>query len=688
MFGKLSIRSKLLLLLLVSGVGGAVLLGMLSLTRSSEALRASIYDQLTAIRETRKAEVQRYVTGVQSSFALFAAQDGMGEAANQFRLAFKASGEALTEAEREVLNNYYEEKVIKPLGDLLATQQSIRDYMPAGNPAKRLQYQYIAASKYGDDRKQQALRPSVGDTSRDVYARVHERIHPKMMAALDDLRLNDLYLIDHVTGNVLYSVTKKPDFVTNLVNGPYRTSALARLFDTVIKNINLPAPALSDFEKYSPVNLKPVAFIAMPVFHNGRLAGIIAGRTSSDILNTTLTGDGKWAEQGLGKSGEVYLVGSDFKLRTDSRFYLEDRFTYLQSLVDAGAPEIDRRNIVRSESTVLNQTVDTSATRKALEGQSGTEIIKDYRGVEVLSAYAPLNLGNLRWAIMAEKDVAEALGPIDQLRRTILLATGTIAVLLTLFSLLAAAAFLRPINRLRDGVAKLSSGDDKTRINVTGKDEFASLGHAFNSMVEGIAERNEKIRQSTQEYENLLRSVLPEAVADRVSLGNMIVADTFENVTAIYANIDGFASVMREVDAGEMIRLMNELIDGFDEAAERHGVEKIKTVGDVYLAACGLPLPRLDHSQRAFKFAEEMLIITERFNKANGLSMKLRIGLDSGEVDAGIVGRRRFVYEILGQCVVNARQLALGKTGGNIRMSQTVQQSIEAGDGPVSEAAQ
>jgi len=105
--------------------------------------------------------------------------------------------------------------------------------------------------------------------------------------------------------------------------------------------------------------------------------------------------------------------------------------------------------------------------------------------------------------------------------------------------------------------------------------------------------------------------------------------------------------------------LLNELVDAFDEAAERHGIEKIKTIGDAYLAACGLSTPRLDHRQRALSFAEEMLAILARYNEAKGCELKVQVGLACGEVDAGIVGRKRFVYELLGECVSEARHLAL-----------------------------
>lgn len=683
MLGHLSIRSKLLILLLLSGIGGAVILGTISLLRASDALRSSINDQLITIRETRKAEVERYFSNQQSSFAVFASQSQLIDTLNQFENGFRASGQVLEQSEFEALYKHYQTRFLPQLTEINKQSLNIDDYLPQSRPARRLQYNYIVDKKRIKDKLTdgQSGRKTAQTDNNDVYGRVHDRMHPLLSRAVSQLDLYDLFLIDHKTGDVLYSFSKEVDFATNLETGPYRNSGLARAFRLARDNPGTTWPIITDFSNYEPSKLQPASFIAMPVLRDNELRGIAVGQLSITSLNDTLTSDRKWKQQGLGDSGEVYLVGPDYKLRTDNRFYLEDSFGYIEALVAANAPEAQRHFVVRTETTILNQTVNTQTARKAISGETGLEIVRDFREAEVLSAYAPIEVAGLQWAILAEKNLAEAQAPMTDLRRNILLLTGGIAIALTLVSLLAAASFLRPINRLKEGVERVSQGDDTHRLSVVGTDEFAVLSSAFNDMIDGIRQRNEVIAAKTSEYKNLLRSILPEAVAARVSEGDTFVADTFENVTAIYANIDGFTSVMKVVDAGEMIRLMNELIDGFDEAAERHGVEKIKTVGDVYLAACGLPTPRLDHTQRAYDFALEMLTITDRFNKANNANFSLRVGMDCGEVDVGIVGRRRFVYEILGECVVQARTLALGKASTPIRLSNIAKRNLQDTDG-------
>ena len=177
-------------------------------------------------------------------------------------------------------------------------------------------------------------------------------------------------------------------------------------------------------------------------------------------------------------------------------------------------------------------------------------------------------------------------------------------------------------------------------------------------MIAEIKGHNKVIETKNLENERLLRTVLPDVIADRVRGGEVAIGETFENVTVVYATIGRFAEIMADVSAGEMISLLNELIDAFDEASERHGVERISTIGDVYIAACGLPIPRLDHTRRSLELAQEMVTIVSRFNRTHGLHLTISIGLATGEVDAGIVGKRKFVYEILGESVTLSRLLA------------------------------
>ena len=667
-----SIRSKLMILLIISGIGGALTISVLSYISADTALRNSTWDQLIATRETKKGCLTRSVDQQFRLFRIFAGEEQLPAAFEAFRAGFKDKDVDLKPEQEHKLVDYYKRDFLPHLPKSEANN-SLNDYLPTTKAGANLQLNYIVENPQPVGKKD--LLEARGDTlfstaAVDAYDEAHRKYHAMFMRMMTEMNMYDLFLVDQRTGDILYTVQKEADFGTNLEHGPYRNSVLAKAFRKARDgNVGERGVVMADFERYEASFGAPSAFLAAPVLLDGDIKGVVVGQISIDALNDAMTASGHWASEGLGASGEVYLVGPDMTARTDSRFMIENREGYLKSLAEMGVAPAIIESISSSGHSILNQKIITAATTQALAGVSGTDILPDYRNIEVLSAYSPIDVGGMRWAIIAEKDVSEALGPLFDLRRNILIATGVVSILLTLFALLSARVFLGPIARLQAGVERLKAGELKFEIDASGSDEFAALGGAFNGMVSEIARRNQTIELKTVEYENLLRNVLPDAVADRFSGGELMVADTFENVSIAYAAIGGLHHVMKGVSAGEMIRLLNELIDRFDDAAERNGVEKIKTVGDAYLAACGLSTPRLDHRQRIKAFADELELIIKRFNEAKGYQLTVQIGLANGDVDAGIVGKKRFVYELLGECVVDARRLALGVNAPGIHMS-------------------
>jgi len=657
----MSIRSKLLLLMLIVGLLSASAVGLLSYNNAKTSLTDTIYDQLTALRETKKRQTENYFKDQLIAFEVFSNQEQVSGALGAFSAAFGEEQDTAPQNSVEGLKAFYKTDYLKKLAENSDGEPILETYFPKTTSALALQIQFISENPAETGSKENLVRPTrVGNETLDNsrYANAHEKYHPLFVRMLNKLNYYDIFLIDHNTGDIVYSVYKEADYATNLDSGPYRYTGLAEAFNKARKNPQLGNIILVDFAHYEPSYNKPAAFMATPVFDGTELKGIVAAQLNIDEINAFMTSSGNWEQEGMGESGEVYLVGEDASLRTSSRFLIEDKEGYLQALRDAAVPSKAVMLIENTGISILNQPVNSVASEKALRGTSGTEIVEDYRNVDVLSAYAPIEIGGMRWAILAEKDVAEAMAPLHDMRNHLLVTLGAIAIVVTLFSLLAAGVFAKPVADLESSINRFTGGDTDFRLDVKGTDEFASLSRSFNGMIDEIRGHNEVIETKNMENERLLRTVLPDVIADRVRGGDVAIAETFENVTVVYATIGRFTEIMADVSASEMIGLINELIDAFDEAAERHGVERINTVGDVYLAACGLPVPRLDHAKRAVALAVELVSIVTRFNRTHGFRLTLGVGLSSGEVDAGIVGKRRFVYEILGEGVTIARQLA------------------------------
>jgi class 3 adenylate cyclase len=312
-----------------------------------------------------------------------------------------------------------------------------------------------------------------------------------------------------------------------------------------------------------------------------------------------------------------------------------------------------RRSLALGTS-ILQQTVRTEAVTQALEGKSGTRLIRDYRGVPVLSSFAPLRLRDLDWALLAEIDLDEAYAPIHRLMREMVLSTALILLAVTVVVMLLASSFVRPVHELIARARRVGSGDFEVKIESSSEDEFGELAASFGKVLDGMRNEARRAAAVNRENEDLLQSILPAPVARRLKAGEQHIADTHPSVTVLFSDLEGFTALTRTLPAREAVGLLDSLVSAFDEAAERHGVEKIKTIGDGYMAACGLATPRLDHARRAVEFALEIGRIVERTSRERGHDLSLRVGLASGPVVAGIIGRQKFLYDVWGETVNRA----------------------------------
>jgi len=154
-----------------------------------------------------------------------------------------------------------------------------------------------------------------------------------------------------------------------------------------------------------------------------------------------------------------------------------------------------------------------------------------------------------------------------------------------------------------------------------------------------------------RENERLLLNILPGPIAERLKAGAESIADAFAEATVLFADIVGFTQLSAARPAQAVVELLNDLFTRFDLAARELGIEKIKTIGDAYMAVCGLPDPCPDHVERTVKMALRMLELAKAAGEERGVPLRLRIGVNSGPVVAGIIGRRKIIYDLWGDTV-------------------------------------
>ena len=277
----------------------------------------------------------------------------------------------------------------------------------------------------------------------------------------------DLFLMNP-NGYCFYSMGKKADFQTNLVDGEFAESGLGRLVRGVLETHQF---GFADFEPYTPRDGEPAAFIAQPLVNDDKLELVVALQVSPESINSIMT-----QRAGMGETGETYLVGPDKLMRSDS---------FLDST---------NHSVMASFADPSKGSVDTEAVRQALTGKTGQEITKNYNGDSVLSAYAPVKIGNVTWAMIAEIAKAEAFAVVDMMKLLIGIVgiVGIIAIMFT--AILVARSITRPINRIVDGLNE-------------GAGQMASASGQVSSssqqLAEGASEQAASIEETSSSLEEM-----------------------------------------------------------------------------------------------------------------------------------------------------------------------------------------
>jgi class 3 adenylate cyclase/CheY-like chemotaxis protein len=179
----------------------------------------------------------------------------------------------------------------------------------------------------------------------------------------------------------------------------------------------------------------------------------------------------------------------------------------------------------------------------------------------------------------------------------------------------------------------------------------------------------ERIELEKQRYESLLRNILPGQIVARLNNGEVVIADRVEEATILFADLVGFTAVASRLPPAVLVDNLNRIFSAFDDLCRRLQIEKIKTIGDAYMAAAGLPLPRPDHAEVIADFALAMLDTLDAVNATIDVPFQIRIGIHTGPVVAGVIGSHRFLYDIWGDAVNLASRLESHSLPGRIHVS-------------------
>lgn len=242
-----------------------------------------------------------------------------------------------------------------------------------------------------------------------------------------------------------------------------------------------------------------------------------------------------------------------------------------------------------------------------------------------------------------------------------------------------------PVLQLRDdilGAGEALSQDlptpDFYSCSVQRTDELGEVMQAFKQMFERvhqeIAERKqaeEMLRGEQQKSETLLLNILPTAIAKKLKNGENHIADGFASVTILFADIVGFTQLSQQTSPADLVQLLNHIFSAFDRLSEKHQLEKIKTIGDAYMVVGGLPIPRPDHAEAIAAMALDMQDAIADFNAQNKSDLTMRIGINTGAAIAGVIGTKKFIYDLWGDAVNTAYRMESHGIPGEIQVTES-----------------
>jgi len=647
-----SSRRSLATMLIAVALIAVAILGLVNIFYARNLLNSTIESQLSAVGEERAVAVRDGIARLRSSVSAVARDQSIAAALSDFSRAFDELTDSSTDvdpAQQQELDAFYTSAVASTPGLEGTPAQAL---VPVTGPGRYLQYHYIVTNPNPPDQRNELVDP--GDGS--IYSTVHARYHPVLVERAEALGARDLLLIAADPGEtIVYSTAKHIDFATSLLDGPYRDSDLAKRLLDRLSTVPVGETVLVDFSPYLPNDGKPTMFAAAAVKQGSQVIGAIAMPVPNGVLDDILTFSGRWQEIGLGKSGEIYIVGSDYLMRSVSRLWLEDPEAYLAAVDKEGYPPEVRAAIERYGTTVMAQPVDTKAVTAALEDRSYNDTTSNYLGSKTRTIARPLLLGDFDWVIVSGFASSDATRPI----REYLWSLGLIALVLipivALLGFVFAARLTRPIKPLVEAVEAITGGDLDTEVPDLGRNEYGDLANRINTLTAILRERDEERRSTEDAINEVLAAALPawvvastrEAAKDgRTNEDLRSVGDLVDTCTVISISLSGYFELVQS-DAEAAVDESVAFAADLEQIAAGIGIERVRSTPDEYLFAAGLRTPGFAVAE-ALEFvraAVERLAVLDTETEMDGT---YRIGVATGRVASGLQPGNQLSYGIWG----------------------------------------
>ncbi len=274
------------------------------------------------------------------------------------------------------------------------------------------------------------------------------------------------------------------------------------------------------------------------------------------------------------------------------------------------------------------------------------------------------------WKVGDVRGILEVTTPLDNFIAETNAGLQQTSAMLAILSVLGLSGLALVISRLRQTSKEL----EQRVIQRT-----AALQEANIELEKEISDRKQAekaLRTEREKSERLLLNILPKPIAERLKDGDSNIANGFAEVTILFADIVGFTQLSEQISPRQLVCLLNEIFSAFDQLSDRNGLEKIKTIGDAYMVVGGIPMPRTDHAQAIAQMALDMQQVVARFNTEHSVKLNIRIGINTGPVVAGVIGTKKFIYDLWGDAVNTASRMESHGLAGRIQVTQSTYECL------------
>ncbi|MBF0614139.1 MAG: HAMP domain-containing protein [Magnetococcales bacterium] len=485
----------------------------------------------------------------------------------------------------------------------------------------------------------------------------------------------DLFLIA-ADGDITYSFAKESDLGQNLITGSLNSSSLGKAFNKAIKNHNT---TLGDFEPYAPSKGEPAAFIVAPIIENNKLIGAIGLQLSLESINGVMQ-----QRDGMGQSGETYLVGPDKRMRSDSFI---DKQGHSVKASFAG--------------TVEKNGVDTEGSREALAGKSGSKVIIDYNGNPVLSSYAPIKVGETVWAVLAEIDLSEVRIPIDNLIFAIISLALAMAVIVGVVAIWIANSIAKPLIQGVELTQAVAAGNLTATTSINQKDEIGILANSLEAMmtklrdvIGEVSTAAQQVASGSNEISNSAQNLSQGATEQAASVEETSSAME-EMASTIQQNTDN-SNTTRTIaqkaakDAAEGGAAVNQAVTAMKEIAGKIGIiEEIARQTNLLALNAAIEAARAGEHGKGFAVvAAEVRKLAERSQIAAGeishlSASSVSISERAGQIINQLVPDIQKTAELIKEIAASSQEQSQGASQINQaiqQLDQVIQQNAGASE--------